>query len=76
MTKGYTLTDLGRKQGYLGLLKPSEIDDAIRSTFTLLQETDVPCTAEYISAYTRFSRWDVKNALRKLIQVDLVKELE
>lgn len=77
MEKGYILTKLGREHGYAGLLKESEIDDAVRATFTILREEDVPGTTEYISLRIgHLSKWDVEDALRKLIHVNLVKELE
>ena len=77
MEKGYILTKLGRERGYLDFLKEGEVDDAVRTTFTILREEDVPGTAEYISLRVgHLSRWDVEDALRKLIRVKLVVELD
>lgn len=77
MEKGYILTKLGREHGYVGLLKENEIDDAVRGTFSILREEDVPCTANYIYERLRAHRLsDIESVLCKLISVGLVMELE
>lgn len=83
MTKfepGYLLTKLGRKQGYTGLLKEDEIDDSVRGIFTVLRESifeDIPVLATYIQARLKgqINPADLQRALKKLIRVGLVSEV-
>ncbi len=77
LSKGYILTKLGRERGYIGLLKENEIDDPVRGTFTVLREEEAPVLVEYLQARLRqLSTEDIKRALRKLVHVDLVSEVE
>ncbi len=75
--KAYLLTKLGREYGYIGLLRKDEIDDSIRGTFTILREEEGPILVEYLQARLRqLSISDIEEALRKLVRVGLVSEVE
>ena len=75
--KGYILTEFAREHGYIGTIDEEDIDDALRGTFTILRQEDVPATPEYIYLCLRsMSKRDVEAALRKLVRAGLVKELE